>query len=111
FSAQDQLPPAHRSGVFSSLLKCLQEPDLSIALANCHRSPLDLLQLLLTLSWMRSIAQDQLPPAHRSGVFSSLLKCLQVPDLSILPWLIATAHALLDAATAKYFKSYLYHTF
>ncbi|MEK4455370.1 MULTISPECIES: hypothetical protein, partial [unclassified Paenibacillus] len=31
---------------------------MSIALAKCYRSPLDPLQLLLTLSWMRSIAQD-----------------------------------------------------
>ncbi|MEK4883116.1 MULTISPECIES: hypothetical protein [unclassified Paenibacillus] len=127
-SAQDQIPPANRSRVFSSSPKCLQVPDLSIALAKmlqltagspaaaahalldaasyrqridpessaahlsvfrfrmsialakCYRSPLDLLQLLLTLSWMRSSAQDQIPPANRSRVFSSSPKCLQVPD-------------------------------
>ncbi|MEK8210588.1 hypothetical protein NST41_33885, partial [Paenibacillus sp. FSL L8-0696] len=45
--------PATAGASISSSLMCLQEPDLSIALANCHRSPLDLLQLLLTLSWMR----------------------------------------------------------
>ncbi|MEK8210583.1 hypothetical protein NST41_33860 [Paenibacillus sp. FSL L8-0696] len=60
--------PATTGASISSSLMCLQEPDLSIALPNCYRSPLDPLQLLLTLSWMRSIAQDQLPLAHRSGV-------------------------------------------
>ncbi|OME07035.1 hypothetical protein BSK60_31940, partial [Paenibacillus odorifer] len=59
--------PGIAGASISSSLMCLQVPDLSIALANCYRSPLDPLQLLLTLSWMRSSAQDQLPPAHRSA--------------------------------------------
>ncbi|MEK8210571.1 hypothetical protein NST41_33800 [Paenibacillus sp. FSL L8-0696] len=46
--------PATAGASISSLPNCLQEPDLSIALAKCCSLPLDPLQQQLTLSWLRN---------------------------------------------------------